>query len=158
MSIIYSIDAIVDAGKSHGSTREDIYGCLYFYLSEQLRSFADRLDRFRVNFCISSSDARELSKRIRQGDFQQYGIPSDMRFDRIDVSNILDTNYVGISRVLDDWEPFLERSTSAKIIGYFMNWPLRQEGGDPKTLGRNRNEASRLMQRTMKMNGVWEIV
>jgi hypothetical protein len=81
-------------GISHGATREDIYGCLYFYLSEQLRMFADRLSRFRMNFRVFSFEARDLSRRIQQGAFEQYGIPSSKRFDRIDVSNILDAEYV----------------------------------------------------------------
>ena len=52
-----------------------------------------------------------------------------MKFDRIEVSNILDANYVGLRDVLTLWGPLLEESRSAAINGYFMNWPIVQQAG-----------------------------
>jgi hypothetical protein len=139
-------------GRSHGALRADIYGCLYFYLSEQLRTFADRLSRFRLNFRIFSLDARELSRNIRQGALAEHGVPSTIRFDRIDTSNILDVEYVGISGVLDNWGPLLEQSKHAKIVGYFMNWALRQEGGSPKLA--DESVSKTIIRRVLDLEGM----
>jgi len=64
-------------------------------------------------------DARELPPLIRENEFN---IPSSIKFDRIEVSNILDTNYVGLGDVLTLWGPLLQESRGAAILGYFMNW------------------------------------
>lgn len=40
--------------------------------------------------------------------------------DRVDVSNICDANYVGVSRILQDWGPML--APGGVLVGLFMNW------------------------------------
>ena len=122
--------AVVEAGKAHGAVRADLYGCLYFYLSDLLREFADRLGRFRISLQMFRSDAGELSKMMRSGALSPYGVPATTRFDRIDVSNIIDIEYMGIPRVLSDWGPQLNSDTNsyASLIGYFMNWAEHQPG------------------------------
>jgi len=50
-----------------------------------------------------------------------HDLPASIRFDRIEVSNILDANYVGMRGVLTHWAPFLAESNTAAIVGYFMN-------------------------------------
>jgi hypothetical protein len=127
-----SIEDVVKAGKAHGAQREDLYGCLYFYLSEQLRSFADRLSKFRISFRMFDRDARDLAKNLHIGALIGLGLPKGIRFDRIDVSNIIDTEYVGISNVLQDWAPLLsDTNRFATIVGYSMNWVPKQPGAQP---------------------------
>lgn len=58
-----------------------------------------------------------------------------MRFDRIQVSNILDDNYVGIEGVLNKWAPLLKNSRTAAIVGYFMNWIAMQKGAQVSSAG-----------------------
>jgi hypothetical protein len=101
-----SIEDVVKAGKAHGAQHADLYGCLHFYLSDQLRSFADRLSRFRISFRMFDSNARDLSKRLQSGAHINQGVPNGIRFDRIDVSNIIDTEYVGIPNVLQSGPHF----------------------------------------------------
>ncbi|KAF8800717.1 hypothetical protein BYT27DRAFT_7199539 [Phlegmacium glaucopus] len=125
----WDLDVIVKSGKAHGALPEDIYGCLYFFLSEQLRMFTHRLRNFKINFKVFPCEACQLSKRIRQNLLAECGIPASIRFDRIDVSNILDANYVGLRGVLTHWAPLLAESSTAVIVGYFMNWVARQEDG-----------------------------
>lgn len=122
--------AVVEAGKAHGAVRADLYGCLYFYLSDLLREFADRLGRFRISFRMFQSDAGELSKTMQSGALSPYGLPETTRFDRIDVSNIIDIEYMGILRVLSDWGPLLNSDANkhASLIGYSMNWAAHQQG------------------------------
>ena len=74
-------------------------------------------------------DACKLSHLIRENEFSEFNIPSSIKFDRIEVSNILDTNYVGLHDVLTLWGPLLQESRSAAIIGYFMNWTMFEKVG-----------------------------
>ena len=80
-------------------------------------------------------DARGLPGAILRNDFAEYRVPSSIRFDRIEVSNILDDNYVGIHDVLVDWAPLLAKGRKAAIVGYFMNWVMFQKDGRALTAG-----------------------
>lgn len=120
----YSIPAIIDTGKTFGAHSEDIYGCLYFFLLTQLREFANRLRTFSSSFTVLNCDARLLPQLIRDNVLSELNIPSSIKFDRIEVSNILDENYVGIHDVLTMWAPILQQSKNAAIVGYFMNWAV----------------------------------
>jgi len=119
---LHSIPTIVETGKAHGAHSEDIYGCLYFFLSTELRTLAKRLKTFSSSFTILNSDARLLPGIICDNPLPELNLPSSIKFDRIEVSNILDGNYVGLRDVLTLWAPLLQDGTSSAIIGYFMNW------------------------------------
>lgn len=123
------MDKVFSAGKAHGAQPEDVYGCLYFYLSDQLRAFARHLRQHRISFYVFNSEACALAQGIVQGKFANFGIPSTIRFDRIDVSNIMDPNYVGIRGVIDAWGPLLVKTHTAALTGYFMNWVAFAENG-----------------------------
>jgi hypothetical protein len=123
----HSIPAALKAGQRHGATHGDLFGCLYFYLQDQLRAFAARLSRFKVTFHIFCMDARTLAQDIRSGKLSET-IPPSIVFDRVEVSNTLDSEYIGISNILDDWAPFLKRRGDAAIVGSFMNWTSKQPG------------------------------
>lgn len=126
----HSVDEVIKAGKAHGALPEDIYGCLFFFLSDELRTFFRRLRQFNISFSLSNFDASELSERIRRGSLAESGVPPSIRFDRIEVSNILDVQYAGVRDVLAHWAPLLKISTNATILGYFMNWTGLQEDGN----------------------------
>ncbi len=117
------------AGKQHGTPEEDIYGCLYFYLKDQLRGFVHRLRTLNISITLCGLDATVLSTAIRQGSLAQHGIPPSIQFDRIHMSNILDYNYVGLSRVLEYWAGFLADTKHAVLLGYFINWFCLQPDG-----------------------------
>ena len=131
-----SLDEVVKAGKAKGAQPEDIYGCLYFFLSEQLREFHLRLRRFPVSLNVYPLDAASaLPQGIRDGVFTTQGVPATIRFDRIKVSNILDANYVGIYGVLTSWGPLLADGGFAAVVGHSMNWVAMQEEGDAARAG-----------------------
>ncbi|KIM35241.1 hypothetical protein M413DRAFT_431291 [Hebeloma cylindrosporum] len=132
----WDVTAILKAGKAHGAQSEDIYGCLYFFLSEQLRAFAQRIREFKLSFSLFTSDARRLPEIIHKGLTSGYGVARSVRFDRIEVSNILDANYVGIQDVLLNWSPLLARTPTAVIMGCFMNWFTVKEDGRATNAGR----------------------
>lgn len=129
MFTFYSLRLTVEVGKAHGAQPEDIYGCLYFFLSDQLRMFSRRLRKFKISFKVFPLESCHLSESIRLNELVEYGIPASIGFDRIVVSNILDANYVGLRDVLTNWAPLLARNSTAAIVGYFMNWVAQQEDG-----------------------------
>lgn len=110
--------------------------------------FAQRLRQFHIAFKILSSEACELSNGIRDNIFIPLGIPASIRFDRIEVSNILDANYVGIHGVLNHWAPLLAETSTAVIFGYFMNWFVLQEDG--RVLQAGETATRRVLPRLMK--------
>jgi hypothetical protein len=149
------MDKVFEIRESYGAQSEDVYGCLYFYLSDQLRKFAKRIRRYNISFHITSIDARALARGIKDDILSVNGIPASVRFDRIEVSNILDANYVGIEGVLSGWAPLLKNSHNAAIVGYFMNWTIMQEDGHALSAGRKVME--KLFDRLMKEGRVSEM-
>ena len=116
------MDEVFTSGKAHGVQPEDVYGCLYFFLSDQLRAFARNIRQLRISFHVFNFEACALAQGIAQDKLAEYGIPSTVRFDRIDVSNIMDPNYAGIQGVMNTWGPLLAKTDNAALTGYFMNW------------------------------------
>ncbi|KAK7040336.1 hypothetical protein VNI00_009804 [Paramarasmius palmivorus] len=113
----WDIDRVLKSGKDHGTTEEDIMGCLYFHVKDQLTTFLQRMRKFRVSFSMYDQDAVTLAENL----------PSHLRqFDRIEVSNIMDREYAGIVPTLSAWGPMLnhERDDST-LIGSFINWAAR---------------------------------
>ncbi|EPQ57737.1 hypothetical protein GLOTRDRAFT_35487 [Gloeophyllum trabeum ATCC 11539] len=131
----WDLRSVVEGGRRHGAQREDIFGCLYFFLTDQLRRFARRLRQFNISFHVFNRDVRELAENIRSGALASSGMLPCTSFDRIEVSNIMDIEYVGVRRALEDWGPLLRDNKTSAIIAYFMNWRTRQKGGDPATAG-----------------------
>lgn len=132
--------SIMKAGITHGSPRADIYGCLYFYISDQLHEFAKRLDRFQIDFQLFNEDACTLATEIRSNSLSEVGIPSTTRYDRIAVSNIIDASYVGLPQVLSHWGPLLSRNNpKATLLAYSLNWPMQHPGAKPGKQDMNRS-------------------
>lgn len=99
---------VVSKGKAWGANPEDLYGCLYFFLTQELREFHRRLQRFHIAFKITCMDASGLSQLLLNTQldvFAKYDLPASTRFDRIMVSNILDHIYVGLKDTLTDGHP-----------------------------------------------------
>ncbi|KAH8832378.1 hypothetical protein DL96DRAFT_1581831 [Flagelloscypha sp. PMI_526] len=114
---------LIQSGKQHGTTREDIIGCFYFHVRDQLQEFRRRMQRFKLNFVLRNDDAIDLAKGVGAG--------MHISFDRIEVSNICDQEYVGVPRLLEAWGPHLSISNKhAAILGLFMNWQTATPGAD----------------------------
>lgn len=154
--------SIMKTGIAHGAPRADIFGCLYFYVSDQLREFAKRLDRFHISFKFFNEDASTLAASIHSNSLSELGLPSSTRFDRIAVSNIIDSSYAGLTRVLSDWGPLLSKEDPrASLLAYSLNWPMQHAGAQP---GKNAfSKCMDLMQRLGKVKHIlsflsWNIV
>jgi hypothetical protein len=121
--------------------------------------FAQRLRSFKISFKVFPFDACRLSQSIRQNGLAEYGIPASIRFDRIAVSNILDVNYVGLQAVLTHWAPLLAKNSTAVIVGYFMNWSVRQEDGRAGGAGSSvcANLAGHMMNKIKVSKQLWKL-
>jgi hypothetical protein len=119
--LFLSISAVVEAGQRYGTVRGDIYGCLYFYLGEQLRTFAQRLSRFRIKFHVFRKDAHVLSQEISAGHLSKF-YPQITKFDRVDVSNSFDVPHADIPRTLSNWGSLLKGNDESAFVGHFINW------------------------------------
>ncbi|SJL17864.1 uncharacterized protein ARMOST_21428 [Armillaria ostoyae] len=120
----WNYDEVAKAGREHGTTDDDLMGGLFFNVKAQLVEFSQRLRRFKIHIYSYDHDARDLPRILKRD------TSSPQRFDRIEVSNIVDKNYVGMS-VLSDWGPFLNKGNPhAAVIGHFMNWTTWKKSGE----------------------------
>ncbi|EIN11297.1 hypothetical protein PUNSTDRAFT_42604 [Punctularia strigosozonata HHB-11173 SS5] len=120
---LYGWDArdCVATGREHGCTPEDIFGCFYFHVKNELAEFARRLRRFKLDVRITSSDALALADVIKARSDPFLAPFWPPRFDRVETSNVSD--YVGIRRMLEGWGSLLNPADPhAAMLMYSMNW------------------------------------
>ena len=104
----------------------DLYGLLYLYIRNQLTEFVKRIKNLQLTFRLHNTSAQVLSKEFTSS--KPDGVVLliyilDVKFDRIEVSNIVDKNYLGLEKVLEDWSPRLNRNNPCStLITTFMNW------------------------------------
>lgn len=94
---------------------------------------------------LFNSDALALSKSLPSSP----GIKSDLKFDRIEVSNVIDLEYLlGVRKVLESWGSKLSTTNRhATLIGYSMDWAVTQARG--KLTSTDQATMSKAMQRAM---------
>ncbi|KAF8842965.1 hypothetical protein BDN67DRAFT_278960 [Paxillus ammoniavirescens] len=139
---------VIKSGQVHGAQPEDIYGCLYFFLSDQLRTFAKRIRELHITFHVFSTDARTLANEISGGRYLMHGISSSIRFSRIRVANALDVDCVGVQDILRSWGPLLAQGDTAAIIGIFMNWSGIHKDGS--ATGAGEDVVARIVDKLVK--------
>ncbi|CCM01082.1 uncharacterized protein FIBRA_03130 [Fibroporia radiculosa] len=145
----WHIPSLVKAGRKHGALPMDIYGCMYFYVSDQLREFASRLSSLRIRFKLFNLDACKLGNDLSSGVLSPYGLSDQIRFDRIDASNVMDPHYLGIEPVAKVWGPLLKHTNHATLVGHFINWVSRQRNANPSDA-----DIPRLMRRLVSDNRI----
>lgn len=59
---------MISTDEAHGAQYEDLYGCLYFYLSDQFRTFAKD---FRITVYLVDNHCRATAEDIRSEAFEQ---------------------------------------------------------------------------------------
>ncbi|EEB91556.1 hypothetical protein MPER_10064, partial [Moniliophthora perniciosa FA553] len=112
----WDLSEVIKVGKEHGTTEEDIMGCLFFYVKDQLLEFSKRLRRFRTAITMYDQDAATLPASLP---------PHLRRFDRIEASNVMDKKYLGVDKVLRSWGPLLDRyRNGSALIGSFASWTV----------------------------------
>ncbi|TCD64784.1 hypothetical protein EIP91_003644 [Steccherinum ochraceum] len=132
----WDTEEVLAAGKANGVHRADLFGSLYFYLSHQLRSFASRLHHphMRITIHMLSADAKDVPASILRSTTT---LTQNILFDRIDLSNVVDHNYLGLEGTLGPWGVLLNgrRNKYATVCGYFMNWFMVERRAEPSYMG-----------------------
>ena len=94
------------------SLNNDLYGHLYFYLLGVLTTFYERLRSTAIHFTLFALKMEELHSILGE----------ENRFDRIDVSNIIDANYLGVHTTLKAVRPLLRQDSKyATVVSLFLN-------------------------------------
>ncbi|KAG8525730.1 uncharacterized protein KY384_000490 [Bacidia gigantensis] len=113
----YHLRSIIDFGQKE-VPKSDINGCLYLYSISALCQFLSRIRKTPMRFIILGTNALLLAAQLVGHDTIKEG------FDRIEVANIADSNYVGLQPVLSTLGPLLKRpvdNPQATLITLFMN-------------------------------------
>lgn len=112
----YSWDEIDLLIQNYIVSSNDKYGQLYLVLREQLEIFRNQCRKREVSYvstCVNVTNLRSA--------FIEYN-RKDVRFDRIEVSNIVDGGYVGVEGTLAAVGPLLrENNPYAAVVSLFMN-------------------------------------
>lgn len=136
--------SVQTSGIRHGAATEDIMGCLFFHVKDELREFARRIKEFHIDIHLTQFDPRVLGKGISAGMVSPFG---DGCFDRIETSNMVD--YVGVRSCLSNWGPLLNgENRHASILMHSKTWhttlPNATAQSNPRTL-------EMLMQKCQKL-------
>ncbi len=106
--------------KKSSCPKNDLYGRLYFYLREKMIEFVKQLSTHKIEFHIFCEDAVSMSEKMKIQELAQ--------FDRIQVSNLTDSNYVGLKAILKAWTPLLNPANEhSALIAHFINWRKRND-------------------------------
>ncbi|KAA1470767.1 hypothetical protein DENSPDRAFT_929086 [Dentipellis sp. KUC8613] len=127
----WPIEEVMKAGKAHGVQRGDVYGALYFYLTDQLRTFIDRLHTIDINITFFAGTASELSKQYRSGELVKWGIVPEAGLTRVDAGTLGDSE--GWARVVQEWAPLLW--SGGLFLGTTVNWARGELGQHAKPSG-----------------------
>lgn len=118
----------VKSGQACGAQPEDIFGCLYFFISDQLRTFAKRIRELDITFHVFNTTPHTLARDISGGAYSRHNLTPRTRFDRVNlVHTAADARYTG--DVLNAWTPLLAEGDTAAIIGVFPDWINAQKDG-----------------------------
>lgn len=126
---VCSPNEIIKSGQAYGAQPEDIYGCLYFFLSDQLRTFAKRIRGLDVTFRVFNTTAHTLARDISDGQYSRHGLTPSIRFDRIDLAAHTFADSVDMRDMLTPWTPLLAPGDTAAIVGVFSDWTNTQKDG-----------------------------
>lgn len=124
----YSPNEVIKTGQAYGAQPEDVYGCLYFFLSDQLRKFAKRIRELDVTFQVFNTAAHTLAQDILGGQYSRYGLTPSVRFNRVGLAHTL-TDSGNMGDVLKLWTSLLAEGDTAAIVGVFSDWTIAQQDG-----------------------------
>ncbi|KAF2623920.1 hypothetical protein BU25DRAFT_349343 [Macroventuria anomochaeta] len=102
--------------------KADEHGAVFFYVRDLLNRFCTRLQKAKISFQMSCMDARDLGPYLQ-----------DMKFDRIEISNICDRGFLGPHSCVQIFSPLLKlRSDSPKaaLLMLFLNAATETENAN----------------------------
>ena len=110
----WPVKDILGSSAKYGTPDEDLYGLLYFYVREKLVAFCDRNANKKMQFHIYCTDIAKLPSLIDK----------NLKFDRIEVANIVDQAYLGLEKTLETCSSLLKPPSvnpHAVLVALFMN-------------------------------------
>ncbi|KAF6236092.1 hypothetical protein HO173_005720 [Letharia columbiana] len=113
----WALKDILASGVRRGGPKEDIYGHLHFHIRDLLENFCQKTTLMKIHmdmYCVNATELPSLlDDRLKES-----------AFDRIEISNIADANYIGLEKSLSTFGPLLKnrkQSSHATLITLFMN-------------------------------------
>lgn len=113
----WRLDSVIESGTRLGAPSADIYGQLYLYVLDLIKVFRANCATKSVRYELYCLDCRLL-------EFSLQPPLNESAFDRIEMSNIADTNYLGLAPVLKSLGDLLKspkQNVHATMITLFMN-------------------------------------
>ncbi|KAI9714053.1 MAG: hypothetical protein M1812_006500 [Candelaria pacifica] len=113
----WALEDVLAPGVRLGGPKEDIYGHLHFYIRNLLEKFCWKATLLTVHMHVYSVNAINLPSFLDD-------CLKDSAFDRIEISNIADANYIGLEKSLSTFGPLLKtpkQNSHAILITLFMN-------------------------------------
>lgn len=113
----WALEDVLASGVRHGGPKEDIYGHLHFHIRDLLEKYCQKTTLMKVHMHVYSVNATELPSVVDQR-------LKDSGFDRIEISNVADTFYIGLEKSLSTFGPMLKtpkQNSHATLITLFMN-------------------------------------
>ncbi|KAG9313498.1 hypothetical protein JVU11DRAFT_5824 [Chiua virens] len=144
----YCPNEVIKSGRTHGAQSEDIYGCLYFFLADQLQTFAKRIRELEVTFYVFNTEAHTLARDISGGQYSRHGLTPSVRFNRIDLGHAL-ADSDPTRDVLTSWTPLLAQGDTATILGVFSDWSNTQKDGS--VIGADETVVARIVDKLHKL-------
>ncbi|TVY43017.1 hypothetical protein LOCC1_G004360 [Lachnellula occidentalis] len=98
--------------------KKDVYGCLYLHIQDVLLRFLQRIEGLTVSFQLFCVDAMDLPDILHNCGVGEHS------FDRIEVSNIADSGYLGPVKTLGTFSALLKQPSQnphATLITLFLN-------------------------------------
>ncbi|KAI5782032.1 hypothetical protein DFH27DRAFT_488154 [Peziza echinospora] len=138
----WDVDKAIEFGAKLGVPKNDIFGNLNFYIRDIICRASERLHG--LNGCqirLTCVDARNLSSVLAAAPVVQNIEKPEWiftQFDRIEVSNICDEQYLGIKTVLTTFGPLLRpKNPDATLLTLFINaarMSIIQDGPRPESI------------------------
>jgi len=119
---------VIPSGAKHGCHEEDLTGCLFFHVKDQLAEFARRVRAWSILVYLTQFDAGELRFHVANKDPEL--VPFALgRFDRVDLPHLVDQLPDKHDMIFDYYGPFLNRANPhAALLFRTMAWVARRPG------------------------------
>ena len=109
----WPLEIVRGLSAKYGTPDRDLYGLLYFYVREKLTAFCNKIANSKMLFHFYCTDASTLGSLIDK----------DLKFDRVEVANIVDRTYLGLKKTLMTCGSLLKSPSTnphAVLVALFM--------------------------------------
>lgn len=100
---------IIASGLAHSCNEEDLSGCLFFHVKDELMNFASRARDGNVHLTVTQFDAGELAWHLMNRPTSALDQFTFGCFDRIDMASIMDHDVCTPKAIMDRYAPFLNK-------------------------------------------------